>query len=131
MLIADRYATGNPEQEMKTSTQLERLSIYRTRSQWTWCLDLLMCGAGCLISANASAQLESTGVEPSWIPYLEAGFDTGDEISGASVTSSSGVNSSGTNSFDHSRLRFAATRFARSSRAADSCPSTRSSPILA
>jgi hypothetical protein len=92
---------------MKTSLQLEFLPIHENRSRWTWCLGLLMYGSVCLLPTNASAQLQSTTAQPSWIPYLEAGFDAGDEISGASVTSSTGLNSSGTNSFEHARLRFA------------------------
>lgn len=58
---------------------------------------------------SAAASVANAGdAEPSWIPYLDVGIDSGEEIAGASVTSTVDDSASGTNSFDHARLRFGA-----------------------
>jgi len=71
-------------------------------------LALLTAAVGAFSTAASFAPPASAGSEPSWIPYLGAQFDSGDENAGANMATTVGADARGTNSFDNSRLRFSA-----------------------
>ena len=71
-------------------------------------LQLLMGAAICLMACGATAQTTSSNGEPRWLPFVQIGFQSGDERTGATVTSAVGPGSTGSNSFQTARFRFGA-----------------------
>jgi hypothetical protein len=61
-----------------------------------------------ILALPGVSEARAASDEPSWTPYAEFGFDSGEEITGATVVSSVGAGSTGSNSSDPTRLRFAA-----------------------
>jgi hypothetical protein len=88
------------------STNPTRRGPRRNRAKSRRILPFLATVASCLSAAASVANAGTGDAEPSWIPYLDVGIDSGEEIAGASVTSTVTDSASGTNSFDHARLRF-------------------------